>query len=90
MIVGVMLLPLRGVIVKAKRRPLARQTADALKIKILCRKRDYINTCQGVELSLEYAKVKPLSYVPFLGIYIKDGLHVVNAGLAVLMLPTVR
>lgn len=86
-IVGVMLLPLRGVIVKAQETlPIAKQTAEALK------NQDLVGTKGGlaktrvkvVELSKEYEKVKPLSYIPFLGTYINDGSHAVNASFAAL------
>jgi hypothetical protein len=86
-IIGIMLLPLRGVITKAQETlPIARQTADALK------NQDLVNTKDGLaktrvkvmELSKEYDKVKPLSYIPFLGAYISDGAHAVNAGIAAL------
>mgnify|MGYP001569458534 CR=1 FL=1 len=86
-IVGIMLLPLRGVIAKAKEAlPLARQTADALKNQDLLATKDGLakTRIKATELSKEYSKVKPLSYIPFLGRYITDGFHVVNAGLAAL------
>lgn len=86
-VIGIMLLPLQGVIAKAKETlPIARQTADALKNQDLANtKIGLANTRVKVtELANEYAKVKPLSYVPFLGAYINDGSHAVNAALAAL------
>ena len=67
-IVGIMLLPLRGVIAKAKEAlPLARQTADALKNQDLLATKDGLakTRIKATELSKEYSKVMPLSYIPF-------------------------
>lgn len=86
-IVGIMLLPLRGVITKAKEAlPIARQTADALKNQDLANTKDGLakTRVKMTELSKEYAKIKPLSYIPFLGAYVNDGSHAVNAGMAAL------
>jgi len=86
-IIGVMLLPLKGVIAKAKDvAAVGRQTADALKNQDLAGTKDGLSKTRKAftELSDEYGKVKPLSVIPFLGAYINDGTHGINAGFAAL------
>lgn len=86
-IIGVMLLPLRGVMAKAKDvAAIGRQTATALKNQDLAATKDGLaktRTSFG-ELSKEYGKIMPLSYVPFLGSYVNDGSHGIKAGFAAL------
>ncbi len=86
-IIGIMLLPLRGVIAKAPAVVAAgRETAAAMK------NQDLIKTKEGLAatrtsltaLRSEYNKVLPLKVVPFLGAYISDGDHAIKAGFAAL------
>lgn len=85
--IGIMLLPLRGVMAKAKDvAAIGRQTAEALKNQDLAATKDGLakTRISFTELSREYNKVTALKYVPFLGAYINDGTHGINAGLAAL------
>ncbi len=84
-IIGIMLLPLRGVISKAPAViAAARETGAAIK------KQDIVKTKEGLAatrtsltaLRDEYNKVLPLEHVPFLGAYISDGDHAIKAGFA--------
>jgi hypothetical protein len=84
-IIGIMLLPLRGVIAKVPAVVAAgRETAAAMK------NQDLIKTKEGLAatrtsltaLRNEYNKVLPLKVVPFLGAYIADGDHAIKAGFA--------
>jgi len=86
-IIGIMLLPLRGVFLKAKDvGVIGKQAAQALK------NQDLAGTKAGLAktraafggLSFEYNKVMPLAMVPVLGAYIKDGSHGIKAGFAAL------
>ncbi|MBI5019650.1 DUF4012 domain-containing protein [Candidatus Gottesmanbacteria bacterium] len=86
-IIGIMLLPLRGVMEKAKIVAAeGRVTADALKNQDLTATKAGLGKTRTafVSLSNEYNKVMPLSYVPFLGSYINDGSHGIKAGFAAL------
>lgn len=86
-VIGLMLLPLRGVIAKAKNvAATARVTADALKNQDLVGTKDGLSKTRTAftELSGEYGKIKPLMLVPFLGAYIKDGDLGIKAGFAAL------
>jgi hypothetical protein len=86
-IIGIMLLPLRGVIAKAREiAPIAKETATALKNQDLAKTKDGLAKTRSKfnELKTEYDKVIPLSAVPFLGMYIKDGAHGMKAGSAAL------
>lgn len=86
-IVGVMLLPLRGVIAKGREvAAVARTAADALKNQDLAGTKDGLAKTRTSfnELASEYKKITPLQYVPFVGAYIKDGSHAINAGMAAL------
>lgn len=86
-IIGVMLLPLRGVMAKAKEvAAVGRQTATALKNQDLAATKDGLAKTRVSfgELSKEYNKIMPLSYVPFLGSYVNDGSHGIKAGFAAL------
>lgn len=86
-IIGVLLLPLRGVMAKASDvMAVAKQTATALKTQDLVAAKDGLSKTRN-EFSLlatEYNKVMPLQYVPILGAYISDGSHAIKAGFAAL------
>jgi len=84
-VIGIMLLPLRGVISKAPAViAAARETGAAIK------KQDLVKTKEGLAatrtsltaLRDEYNKVLALKLVPFLGAYISDGDHAIKAGFA--------
>lgn len=84
-IIGIMLLPLRGVIAKSKEvASAASQTMGAVKSQ------DVEKTKVGLaetrkQLTLlenEYKKILPLKAVPFLGAYVSDGEHAIKAGFA--------
>ncbi len=86
-IIGIMLLPLRGVISKAPALiAAARETGAAVK------KQDLVKTKEGLAttrtnlaaMRAEYNKVLVLKVVPFLGAYISDGDHAIKAGYAAL------
>ncbi|MFZ2025160.1 MAG: DUF4012 domain-containing protein [Microgenomates group bacterium] len=86
-IIGVMLLPLRGVVAKAKGMTTVGQEAmQAVKDKDLALVKTKLNETRTklTELQVEYKKVLPLKIVPFLGLYIADGEHGINAGFAAL------
>lgn len=86
-IIGIMLLPLRGVTAKAKELSTVGQTTlaavkdqDLEKVKVgLVETRTKLT-----ELQKEYNKVLALKVVPVLGSYIADGEHGINAGFAAL------
>ncbi len=84
-VLGIMLLPLRGVIAKAPAViAAARETGAAIK------KQDLVKTKEGLTetrttltaLRNEYNKVLVLKVVPVLGAYISDGDHAIKAGFA--------
>jgi hypothetical protein len=84
-VIGIMLLPLRGVISKTPAViAAARETGAAAK------KQDLVKTKEGLAatrssltaLRDEYNKVLPLKFIPFLGAYISDGDHAIKAGFA--------
>lgn len=84
-IVGVMLLPLRGVIAKGREvAAVGREAATALKNQDLAKTKEGLakTRVKFKELSDEYNKVAPLGYVPILGAYIRDGSHAIKAGFA--------
>ena len=86
-IVGVMLLPLRGVISKGREvAAVGKETATALKNQDLAKTKEGLakTRVKFTELSREYGKVTPLKFVPILGAYINDGTHGINAGFAAL------
>lgn len=86
-VVAVMLLPLRGVIGKAKNMAtVGGQAVQAVKDKDLALVKTKLNETrtQLTDLQTEYKKVLPLKYIPLLGSYIADGEHAINAGFAVL------
>ncbi len=84
-VIGVMLLPLRGVIAKAQ--DVARvggELGAAVKSQDLVKaKESLIATRKSMgELRDEYNKVLALKFVPILGAYISDGDHAIKAGFA--------
>jgi hypothetical protein len=84
-LVGLMLLPLRGVIAKGREVASAgRETAAALETQDLVKMKEGLAKTRAKleELSREYNKVKPLGFVPVLGWYVNDGTHAINAGFA--------
>lgn len=84
-IIGVMLLPLRGVIAKAPAViAAARETGSAFKKQDLVKTKEGLATTRTklVALRDEYNKVLALKVVPFLGAYISDGDHAIKAGFA--------
>lgn len=86
-IIGVMLLPLRGVIAKGRDVALmGRQAADALKNQDLAATKASLAKTRVAftELSREYDKVLPLRFTPLLGAYVSDGSHGIKAGFAAL------
>ncbi|MCL4199794.1 DUF4012 domain-containing protein [Patescibacteria group bacterium] len=86
-IIGVMLLPLRGVMARAKDvAAIGRQTADALKNQDLAATKDGLSKTriEFTKLSEEYNKITGLRFVPVLGAYVNDGSHGIKAGFAAL------
>ena len=86
-IVGIMLLPLRGVISKGREvAQVGKETATALKNQDLAKTKEGLakTRVKFTELSKEYGKVTPLKFVPILGAYVNDGTHGINAGFAAL------
>lgn len=84
-VIGVMLLPLRGVLAKSKDLSVsARTTMDAVKAQDLEKTKAGLAETRSklTELGAEYKKVLPLKGIPFLGAYIADGEHAINAGFA--------
>lgn len=84
-ILGILLLPLRGVIAKAGDVAKSGKAAsEALK------NQDLVKTKEGLRdtrlhlesLKSEYGKVGGLTFVPFVGGYIADGQHAINAAFA--------
>lgn len=86
-IIGVMLLPLRGVMAKAKDvAAIGRQTSEALKNQDLAATKDGLSKTriEFTKLSDEYNKITGLRFVPILGAYVNDGSHGIKAGFAAL------
>lgn len=84
-VVGLMLIPMRGVIAKARDvSAIGRQTAEALKNQDLAAAKDGLLKTREefTGLANEYNKVMPLQYVPILGAYVRDGSHAIKAGFA--------
>ena len=84
-IIGIMLLPLQGVIVKAQdTMRVGRLLGAAIKKQDLeATKTELAATRVSLTaLQIEYAKVLPLEAVPILGAYISDGDHAIKAGFA--------
>lgn len=86
-IIGLMLLPLGGVIAKAKDAVSSgRAAAAAIKNQDLGKTKDELRITREhlTALEKEYNKVRPLKLVPILGAYITDGEHAIKAGFAAL------
>ena len=87
LIIGIMLLPLRGVMAKAKDMTTVGQAmVQAVKDKDLDKIKTGLSETRTklTDLQKEYKKVLPLKVVPLLGAYIADGEHGINAGFAAL------
>lgn len=85
LVIGVMLLPLRGVIVKGKEvSSSARVLSGAIKNQDLNQAKIGLSDTRKklTELRNEYNKVSVLKVLPILGDYIKDGEHGINAAFA--------
>lgn len=86
-VVGIMLLPLRGVIAKGREvAVMGKETATALKNQDLAKTKEGLvkTRAKFTELSGEYNKISALGYVPIVGAYVKDGSHAIKAGFAAL------
>jgi len=86
-VIAIMLLPLRGVFMKAKDVSTAGRTAlEAVKSQDIEKTKIGLTDTrtQLTALAAEYKKVTPLRIVPILGRYIEDGQHAINAGFAAL------
>lgn len=86
-VIGLMLLPLRGVIAKARDvAAIAKQTGISLKNQDLADAKDGLGKTRVAftDLASEYNKIMPLQSVPFLGAYVSDGSHAIKAGFAAL------
>lgn len=84
-IIGLMLLPLRGVIAKAQDTiKIGRELGAAVKTQDLegMKKKLGETRTSMVSLQSEYKKVLPLKYIPILGAYISDGDHAIKAAFA--------
>lgn len=82
---GLFLLPLRGVIGKAREvAQVGRGAADAMKNQDLVAAKVAISDTNGklTELQREFGKVKVFMYIPILGGYFRDADHVIKAGFA--------
>lgn len=84
-ILGMMLMPLKGLVAQAKNvAAKGAQLSDAVKSQDLAKAKEGLAATRS-ELDIlkrEYGKVLPLKIVPFLGSYIADGEHAINAGFA--------
>jgi hypothetical protein len=83
-VLGVLLLPLRGIIPAAKD-----VIAKGQELGAAVKSQDLVKAKEGlantrialVALQNNYKGLAPLSYVPIIGAYVKDGEHAINAGL---------
>jgi len=85
LILGILLLPLRGVLAKAKElSTVGRNAMSAVKEQDLEKMKTGLSETRGklTELQNEYNKVLLLKAVPLLGSYIADGEHAIQAGFA--------
>ncbi len=85
LILGVMLLPLRGVVAAAKDFVTSgREVAGAIKNQDLEKtKKSLVDARQKLNLlTAEYNKIRPLKFVPLLGGYFADGEHAIAAASA--------
>lgn len=84
-VMGIMLLPLRGVMAQAQVvAAKGKELGAAVKNQDLDKTKVYLKETREslTKLASEYGKVKPLSLVPFLGAYVQDGDHAIKAGFA--------
>jgi hypothetical protein len=84
-IVGIMLLPLRGVYTKAQDvMKVGQETMVAIKGQDIGSTKMKLKETRAKleELQKEYQKVGTLMSVPFIGAYVKDGQHAITAGFA--------
>jgi hypothetical protein len=84
-VIGLMLLPLRGVIAKAQdTMKVGRELGAAVKKQDLAGTRQKLAETRTslTALQNEYTHVLPLQYIPILGAYISDGNHAIRAGFA--------
>ncbi len=84
-VIGIMLLPLRGVIAQGKLvAAKGRELSAAIKSQDLAKAKEGLaqTRVEMVKLQDEYKRVLPLKFVPVLGWYIGDGEHAINAALA--------
>ncbi len=84
-LIGLMLLPLRGVIGKGRElASLGRETSEAMKNQDLVKTKEGLGETRSklTELEAEYNKIKLLKFVPLLGRYVTDGQHVIAAAFA--------
>lgn len=85
LLLGILLLPLPGVITKAQGVVHEVGTVgEAFKSQDLAVAKEKLQTTKQklIDLQSEYKKLKLLSLVPLVGNYVKDGEHAINAGLA--------
>ena len=84
-IIGIMLLPLRGVYTKAMEvKSVGQETMTAVKAQDIGSTKMKLQEMRVKmeELQQEYKKVGSLMSFPIVGVYLKDGEHAINAGLA--------
>lgn len=84
-IIGVMLLPLRGVVAQSQvLMASGREMSAAIKTQDIEKTKTSLfeTRKQLVGLNQEYKKLQPVTFIPFLGNYIKDGQHGINAAFA--------
>jgi hypothetical protein len=82
---GVLLLPLKDVIAKAKIVAKDGQdTAAAVKTQDLAKTKEGLAKTRVslAALTEQYNKLQPVSYIPFIGLYVKDGSHALKAAVA--------
>jgi len=85
LVIAIMLLPLRGVFTKAMVvKAVGQETLTAVKSQDIGAAKGKLQELRGKmdELQTEYKKVSSLMAVPFIGNYLKDGQHALNAGFA--------
>lgn len=82
---GVMLLPVGGIMTQAKVvAAKGKEAATGIKSQDLIKtKEGLVQTRKELEvLRQRYNSLKPVSYIPFIGVYVKDGEHAINAAFA--------
>lgn len=84
-VIGLMLLPLRGVIAKAQdTMRVGRELGAAVKTQDLAAAKEKLAATRTslTALQNEYKKILPMKFIPVLGAYISDGDHAIKAGFA--------